>query len=166
MREALARHRIEGHLICLEVTESVFLKQDEADVSSLFHALRELGVRLSLDDFGTGYSSLGYLNRLPLDELKVDRSFVRDADSDPHKRKLLAGIVALGKGLGLDIVAEGAETEAELAVLRDLDCGVVQGFLIGRPISPLMAPIEGERLHGLFRGTGGIGPASRKSRVA
>ncbi len=166
LRDALARHGIDGQCLCLEVTESVFLKQEEADVTNLFRNLRGLGVRLSLDDFGTGYSSLGYLNRLPLDELKVDRAFVRDADSDPHKHKLLAGIIALGKGLGLEIVAEGAETEAELAVLRALDCAVVQGFLIGRPVSPLMAPIEGERLHGLFRRGEGVRPTSRKSRVA
>lgn len=152
--EALNRHRIEGGLLCIEVTESVFLQQDEADVTSLFVALREMGVRLSLDDFGTGYSSLGYLNQLPLDELKIDRAFVHGVDADPRKRNLLAGVLALGKGLGLEIVAEGAETEAELSVLRSLDCGIVQGYVVGRPVSPLMAPIEGERLYGAFRGLG------------
>jgi len=161
LREALARHNIDGSLLCLEVTESVFLKQDEADVTTLFRALRELGLRLSLDDFGTGYSSLEYLNRLPLDELKVDRAFVQAVNADPRKRNLLAGIVALGKGLGLEIVAEGAETEPELAVLRELECGVVQGFLIGRPVLPLMAPVEGERLHGLYR----LAPATSRKQL-
>ncbi|MCU0817732.1 MAG: EAL domain-containing protein [Beijerinckiaceae bacterium] len=161
LREALARHNIDGSLLCLEVTESVFLKQDEADVTTLFRALRELGLRLSLDDFGTGYSSLEYLNRLPLDELKVDRAFVQAVNADPRKRNLLAGIVALGKGLGLEIVAEGAETEPELAVLRELECVVVQGFLIGRPVLPLMAPVEGERLHGLYR----LAPATSRKQL-
>ncbi|MCA3593751.1 MAG: EAL domain-containing protein [Methylobacterium sp.] len=168
VREALARHGIEGECLCIEVTESVFLQQDEADVTALFRSLRGLGLRLSLDDFGTGYSSLGYLNRLPLDELKIDRAFVQSVDQDPRKRNLLAGILAVGKALDLTMVAEGAETEAELAVLRALDCGVAQGYVIGRPVSPLMAPIEGERLCGAFRGakTGAPSQVPAMTRVA
>ncbi|PPD15604.1 MAG: diguanylate cyclase [Methylobacterium sp.] len=168
VQDALARHRIEGACLCLELTESVFLQQEETVLTGLFHALRDLGVRLSLDDFGTGYSSLGYLNRLPLDELKIDRAFIAAADQDPRKRSLLAGIVAVGKGLGLTMVAEGAETEAELQVLRELHCDVVQGHVIGRPVSPLMAPIEGERLFGAFRATpaAALRKSTAKPRVA
>lgn len=167
VRDALARHGIPGDALCLEVTESVFLQQDETEITSLFKALHALGVRLSLDDFGTGYSSLGYLNRLPLDEMKIDRCFVQGVDASESARNLLAGIVALGKGLGLELVAEGAETEAQLAVLRELGCAIVQGYAIGRPVTPLMAPLEADRLRALFATSPGRGRANApKKRVA
>ena len=103
-------------------------------IHPLIVALRELGVRVALDDFGTGYSSLSYLNRLTLDEVKIDRSFINNADQDARKRRVLTGIVALGKGLGLSIIAEGAETKGEVDLLRELECEGIQGYFFSRPL--------------------------------
>ena len=144
--EALARHRLDGKMLCLEVTESVFVDHDQSRVMSVFGELRALGVSLSLDDFGSGYSSLGYLNTLPLDQLKIDRAFISGVDKDNRKRSLLYGIVALGKGLQLDLVAEGAETAEEVAVLREIGCAVVQGYFFGKPVPAVMAQIEADRI--------------------
>ena len=128
------------HLLCLELTESLFVDHTEQRISRTLTALSALGVRLALDDFGTGYSSLGYLTRLPFDRLKVDRSFVDGIATQPEKRKLLGGIIALSRGLGMSVVAEGAEREAEVEVLSELGCDCVQGFVFARPVAPEAAP--------------------------
>ena len=104
-------------------------------------ALSGLGIRLALDDFGSGYSSLGYLTRLPFDRLKVDRAFVDGISTAPEKRKLLSGIIALSRGLGMTVVAEGAELPAEVDVLGELDCDLVQGFVYSPPVAPDQAPL-------------------------
>ena len=124
----LQKHRLDGRYLCLEVTESVFADRSDTSVAGVLGGLRALGVGLSLDDFGSGYSSLGYLNKLPFDQLKIDRAFVQDAPRDLQRAKLLQGIVALGKGLGLTIVAEGAELADEVELVRELGVRVVQGF--------------------------------------
>ncbi len=129
------------NLLCLELTESLFVDHSEQRISRTLTALSALGVRLALDDFGSGYSSLGYLTRLPFDRLKVDRSFVDGIATKPEKRKLLAGIIALSRGLGMTIVAEGAERPAEVDVLTELGCDIVQGFVFARPVTPDMAPV-------------------------
>jgi EAL domain-containing protein (putative c-di-GMP-specific phosphodiesterase class I) len=98
------------------------------------HALRALGVGLSIDDFGTGYSSLAYLNRFPIDKLKVDRSFVHDMLADPTDRAITLAIIGLGHTLNLKVVAEGVELEGEAALLREARCDELQGFLYGRPM--------------------------------
>jgi len=108
--------------------------------------LRELGVSLSLDDFGTGYSSLGYLNKLPFNQIKIDRSFVSDVDKDPQKESLLRGIIALGKGLGFQLVAEGAETAAEVALIRAAGCDAIQGYFFAQPVPALMVAAETDRI--------------------
>lgn len=144
--DVLGRHRLPAGTICLEVTESIFVNHDEERVAQVFRDLRGLGVTLSLDDFGSGYSSLGYLNTLPLDQLKIDRRFITGVDRDPRQRSLLGGIVALGKGLRLQLVAEGVETEAEIEVLREIGCPIVQGYYFGRPQPALMAPVEADRI--------------------
>lgn len=120
--------------LTLELTESAFEKEGEARVRRALEKLQKLGVKVALDDFGTGYSSLGYLNQLPFTKLKIDRIFVDDVDNDPSKRKLLAGIVALGRGLNYITIAEGAETPGEVEVLRQLGCDLVQGFVFSRPV--------------------------------
>lgn len=125
---------LDPSLLTLEVTESVFVDHGHATVLKTLQALERLGVGLALDDFGTGYSSLSYLHRLPFKKLKIDRSFVSGIETSPEKRKLLSGIVALGRGLGMTTVAEGAETVGELVILRDMGCDVVQGYVFARPV--------------------------------
>ncbi|MEQ8700475.1 MAG: EAL domain-containing protein [Bauldia litoralis] len=143
---ALEAANLPARYLCLEVTESVFVNHGDRTVLRTVEALRELGVSLSLDDFGTGYSSLGYLNRLPFNQLKIDRSFVTDIDSDEQRKNLLNGMVALGKGLGMQIVAEGAETEAEVVVLCAAGCDAIQGYFFSRPVPVGSLPAEVERV--------------------
>lgn len=120
----------------LELTESVVLN-DVADVVAKMHALRKLGVLLSLDDFGTGYSSLSYLKQLPLDQLKIDQSFVRDISTDANDAVMVHTIIDMAHNFGLDVIAEGVETEAQLAFLKKHGCMAYQGYLYSKPV-----PIE------------------------
>ena len=119
--------------LCLELTESVFMGDVEYFTKTLGN-LKALGVRLAIDDFGTGYSSLSYLKRFPFDAVKVDRSFVDGLGTDPHDSALVAAILAMAAALGLDVIAEGVETEDQLANLRRLHCSQVQGFYLARPM--------------------------------
>ncbi|WP_245321767.1 bifunctional diguanylate cyclase/phosphodiesterase [Bradyrhizobium sp. LTSPM299] len=137
----LAETGFPAELLCLELTESLFVDHTEQRISRTLTALSGLGVRLALDDFGSGYSSLGYLTRLPFHSLKVDRAFVDGISTAPEKRKLLGGIIALSHGLGMKVVAEGAELPAELDLLGGLDCDVVQGFVFSPPIAADEAPL-------------------------
>jgi EAL domain-containing protein (putative c-di-GMP-specific phosphodiesterase class I) len=108
------------------------MDQSETGLRAL-HALRDLGVRLVLDDFGTGYSSLSYLRHLPLDRLKIDRSIVTGIDTDPASRSIVEAVIALGHGLGMELVAEGIERAAEADVLVSLGCDLGQGYFWARP---------------------------------
>lgn len=117
----------------LEITESMFLDHQSSCLDSLI-TLKKAGIRLSLDDFGTGYSSLSYLARLPLDEIKIDRSFVQQIDADSGRRILVQSIIGMAHNLGLDVIAEGVETKAQAKIISDLGCGRFQGFLLGRPM--------------------------------
>jgi len=134
LAELLARHKVDPELLQLEVTETGLMTSD-ADPISVMHGLRRLGVRLAIDDFGTGQSSLAYLQRLPVDELKIDRSFVQNVERDARRQALLRSIVGLGRSLGLTVTAEGVENEAELQIVRDCGCALVQGYLIAKPQS-------------------------------
>jgi diguanylate cyclase (GGDEF)-like protein len=116
----------------LEITESVLMDQSEAGIRTL-RRLRELGVRLVLDDFGTGYSSLSYLKHLPLDTIKIDRTFVAGLAGDTD-RSIIEAVVALARGLHIGVVAEGIETEAQFEILRQIGCDVGQGYLFSRPL--------------------------------
>jgi diguanylate cyclase (GGDEF)-like protein len=124
-----------GHLE-LEITESVVMDQSEASVERL-RGLRGLGVKLVLDDFGTGYSSLAYLRRLPLDTIKIDRSFVSGLGEDAADAPIVQAVISLAHGLGIDVVAEGIETEAQVAELRELLCDRGQGYWFSRPLPEL-----------------------------
>ena len=122
-----------AHLLCLELTETMLADHAEGRVRATLQALKGLGVRLALDDFGTGYSSLGYLIQLPFDKLKIDRIFVAEAAMSEKGRHVLEGIIALGHGLGMSVVAEGVETQAELEQLARFGCNEIQGYLVARP---------------------------------
>jgi diguanylate cyclase (GGDEF)-like protein len=127
---ALERTGAPPELVCLEITESVLMAETTIDA---IDALRALGVRLSIDDFGTGYSSLGYLRRFPVDSVKVDRSFVDGLGTESEDSAIVAAVVGLGHALGLSVVAEGVETELQLAELGALGCDRAQGFWFARP---------------------------------
>jgi EAL domain-containing protein (putative c-di-GMP-specific phosphodiesterase class I) len=133
--QAMARHAIDTSLLELEITESM-LAQDLPDIIQKMSALRDRGVTFSLDDFGTGYSSLNYLKRLPLNQIKIDQSFVRDILSNPHDASIAKTIVALGLSLGLTVIAEGVETQAQRDYLAHSGCELFQGYLFseGLPV--------------------------------
>ena len=118
----------------VEITESVLMAETETSLR-IIARLHELGVGIAIDDFGTGYSSLSYLKRLRPTQLKIDRSFVRDADTDSDSRAIVTGVISLAKALGLNMVAEGVETEQQRQFLRDAGCHTLQGFLIARPLA-------------------------------
>jgi EAL domain-containing protein (putative c-di-GMP-specific phosphodiesterase class I) len=114
--------------------------QNPGEALEILERLAALGILLSVDDFGTGYSSLAYLKRLPVDEIKIDRSFVMHMDRDPSDRAIVRSTIDLGRNLGLKVVAEGVETAAVLADLRELGCTYAQGFHISRPLEPDALP--------------------------
>jgi EAL domain-containing protein (putative c-di-GMP-specific phosphodiesterase class I) len=131
---ALELTGIEPSSVCLEITESVLL-EEPASVSETIRRVARLGVRFVLDDFGTGYSSLAYLTQLPIDGLKVDRSFVEALGSDRRSTAITTAIVRMAQALSVDVIAEGVQTEHQLAALRDLQCELAQGFFLHQPLS-------------------------------
>jgi diguanylate cyclase (GGDEF)-like protein len=132
--EALVRADVPARLLCIEVTEHAVMTDPDLAVRVL-RQIHDMGVRTSIDDFGTGYSSMAYLKVLPIDEIKVDRSFVMDMVTDPGNHVLVQSTVELGHNLGLSVVAEGVEDEDTLEALHRLNCDVVQGYLYARPQS-------------------------------
>lgn len=132
--EALKKTGANPGLVKLELTESMLADDVDAVVHKM-NAIKALGVRFSLDDFGTGYSSLSYLKTLPLDQLKIDQSFVRDLLTDPSDAVIARTIVALGHSLGLTVIAEGVETEGQRDFLANIGCDAYQGYYFGRPVA-------------------------------
>ena len=134
VRDALARHGIEGSALCLELTESVVMDKPLA-AAAVLSALRSLEVHLAIDDFGTEYSSLAYLKRFPVTSLKIDRSFVDTLeDADSSDATLIAAVVAMAHALGIATIAEGVETTSQAHRLMDLGCDALQGYLYSRPV--------------------------------
>ncbi|MGE4363898.1 MAG: EAL domain-containing protein, partial [Mycolicibacterium sp.] len=119
--------------VCLEITESVVVQDIETTRVTL-KGLKEAGVRIAIDDFGTGYSALSHLKSLPVDTLKIDKSFVRELGSDPGDLAIVRAVIALAEAFGLELVAEGVETEAAAMTLLRHGCHRAQGFLLSRPI--------------------------------
>jgi EAL domain-containing protein (putative c-di-GMP-specific phosphodiesterase class I) len=128
---ALESSKVEPRRLTLEITEGVAMA---AAAGKALARLSEMGIRLSLDDFGTGYSSLLYLMRLPVNEIKIDRSFVTGLATDPDSGAIVRSAVGLGHNLGLRVIAEGLQDRAAEAILLEAGCDAAQGFLIGRPV--------------------------------
>ncbi len=133
VKGALNKSGMAPSLLTLEITEGTLIDNME-DTRVKLHELQELGVRMSIDDFGTGYSSLYYLKNLPLDEIKIDRTYIKDIIDDPSDAAIVASIMAIAKNLGLKAVAEGVETAEQAEFLRLLDCNVHQGYLYAKPL--------------------------------
>jgi diguanylate cyclase (GGDEF)-like protein/PAS domain S-box-containing protein len=158
---ALAVSGIEPSTLCLEITESVLLEESEK-VSETITGVARHGVRFALDDFGTGYSSLAYLTRLPIDALKVDRSFVEALGSDSRSTAITTAIVRMAQALSIDVIAEGVETSDQVEALRGLRCELAQGFYFHRPLTAqAIAELLGPRRSGRASRAVSLRPRSR-----
>jgi diguanylate cyclase (GGDEF)-like protein len=135
VERALADSGLAPSRLCLEITESLFI-QDAAGISEALARLRTLGIEIALDDFGTGYSSLGYINRFPLDKIKIDQSFVRGLPLDAEATAIIRAIIGMSESLHLRVIAEGVETLEQVSLLRLIGCGEGQGYFYGKPEPP------------------------------
>jgi EAL domain-containing protein (putative c-di-GMP-specific phosphodiesterase class I) len=133
VQATVQRHAINPRLLKLELTENLLLEKIE-DVITTMNTLKEIGIQFSLDDFGTGYSSLQYIKQLPLDQLKIDQSFIRDLATDSSDKAIVRTIIAMADSLKLDVIAEGVETEQQRQPLLDKGCTHFQGYLFGKPV--------------------------------
>jgi PAS domain S-box-containing protein len=145
----LRETEVEPSAIKLEITESVTMGDAERTIQ-IVQGLKKLGLRISIDDFGTGYSSLSYLRRFPMDTLKIDRSFVSDLKKNPENREIISTIIGLARNLGMNVVAEGAETLEEISYLKTLDCEFAQGYYYSKPVDSLgaQALLQAKRTNG------------------
>jgi EAL domain-containing protein (putative c-di-GMP-specific phosphodiesterase class I) len=133
IEQALSNSGLDAAHLELEITESFLMEKADLTVRAL-DMLKALGLSLSIDDFGTGYSSLSYLKRFPVDKLKIDKSFIRDVTLDPDDAAIAKAVIALGRSMQLQIVAEGVETHEQLAFLAEQGCDIAQGYLYSRPV--------------------------------
>jgi len=133
VKQVLIETQLEPHLLELELTEGVIMSNAKASIQAL-HELKKLGCTLSVDDFGTGYSSLSYLSRFPLDELKIDRSFVVDYNKSENNASLVSAIIAMGKSLNLRMVAEGVDEIEQFIFLRKQGIQIIQGYIFSEPV--------------------------------
>jgi EAL domain-containing protein (putative c-di-GMP-specific phosphodiesterase class I) len=134
VENTLRAHALPTQVLKLEITEGIVIQNVEDTISKML-ALKARGVSFAMDDFGTGYSSLTYLKRLPVDALKIDQSFVRDATTDPNDAEIVRAIVAMAASLNLAIIAEGVETQEQLEFLAQLGCHLYQGYLFSEPLT-------------------------------
>lgn len=135
LQTTLKLHDVGAESLCLELTESSVMIELQRSMESL-QRFRDMGLRLSVDDFGTGYSSLAQLKKLPIDELKIDKSFVLKLDESPDDQVIVRSTIELGHNMGLEVVAEGMETEAARDMLRGFGCDIMQGYLLAKPLAP------------------------------
>jgi EAL domain-containing protein (putative c-di-GMP-specific phosphodiesterase class I) len=133
VEQVLRRHRATPGSLTLELTETTLMSRLDVSLRTMA-SLRSLGVRFSIDDFGTGYSSLAYLGRLPIDSLKIDRSFVAGLHESRQNLEIVRTMLTLGRTLGHKVIAEGVETEPQLTLLRELGVQEAQGYLLSRPV--------------------------------
>ena len=128
----MARNELPRDVLELEITESTLMNHPEL-MSTELVKIKELGISVAIDDFGSGYSSLNYLKRLPVDVLKIDRSFIQDIETDPNDSGIVASIITMAQTLNMTTVAEGVETEGQRKILNKLGCDSFQGYLIAKP---------------------------------
>jgi EAL domain-containing protein (putative c-di-GMP-specific phosphodiesterase class I) len=134
VKKALADSGLEPQYLTLELTESTMLRNIEHSIE-VMRSLQDIGVRVSIDDFGTGYSSLSYLKDLPINTLKIDRSFINNLKINTSDIAIVKAIITMGHGLAVKVVAEGVETEEQIELLKDLKCHYAQGFYLHRPLT-------------------------------
>ncbi len=156
--EMLARAGVPAHYLAVEVTESVFLGKGGGHVAEALGQLHDAGIRIALDDFGTGFASLTHLKQFPVDEIKIDQSFVRDLENDPEDAAIVEAVIGLGRALALDVTAEGVETWAQAHFLTRHGCEMAQGYLYSRPVSAPRATV-------LLRRQNMIRNDSRRARI-
>jgi EAL domain-containing protein (putative c-di-GMP-specific phosphodiesterase class I) len=145
VRRALMETEAKPSHLKLELTESIVLENVDDTITKM-RELKLMGISFSMDDFGTGYSSLQYLKRLPLDQIKIDRSFVRDITTDPNDAAIVQTIIAMTVALGLNVIAEGVETKEQQEFLQKRGCHAFQGFYFGRPVA--LSQFEADLLKG------------------
>jgi len=129
----IKKYNVDPNLVELEITES-YLMADVEDAILQLHEMKQIGVQISIDDFGTGYSSLSYLKRFPVNTLKIDRSFIQDIPHDVNDVEITGAIIAMAKKLGLEVIAEGAETQEQIDFLQLNECYLVQGYFYSKPL--------------------------------
>jgi len=134
IKNLIKSKKVQNSMLEFEITESLLMK-DAKQANEILSQLSELGIRVAVDDFGTGYSSLSYLSKFPVDKLKIDRSFVRDLETNRDNVEIIKAIISLGHALNLEVIAEGCENQEQLDLLCQLGCDSVQGFYIARPLS-------------------------------
>ncbi len=134
VRAKLEEYRVPPQRLCVEVTERVFLGRGADGVAIALQTLHDIGVEIALDDFGTGFGSLSHLKKLPIDRLKVDRSFVRDMESNSDNMAIVRTIAHLGQSLGIKVTVEGVESQSQLTLLRAMGCDTMQGYLFSKPM--------------------------------
>jgi EAL domain-containing protein (putative c-di-GMP-specific phosphodiesterase class I) len=134
IERALNRNEIDPALLKLEVTEGLVMEDPEDSISKL-QAIQKMGITISIDDFGTGYSSLNYLKRLPIDLLKLDKTFIDDVLTNPQTQRIVRAVMSMASGMGMDVIAEGIEEHEQIEFLYEEGCSIIQGFYFGEPLS-------------------------------
>lgn len=151
IRLILAETQLPPSLLCLELTESIFVGKSMVTIQRMLSEFKAMGIQTALDDFGTGYSSLSYLEHLPFDKLKIDRAFVRGLQNGQKNIDLMSGIIHLAHALGMSVVAEGAETSEEINSLKQLGADSVQGYAYAKPAPAIIALARANEIDGLLR---------------